>query len=162
MFRKTQKHIKRNKKALGTINIKIIDSHSASVGLGLLTMYAVDLKRKGKSYEEIISLVNKKRDKTYIYLVPDDLSYIVKGGRAPLKVKTIANLLRLRPVLGTKKGNLKPRGVLYGKSNTVNKFSTYLVKKLNIEKKYKLMIAHSDCEDKGKRFLNQLLKKQSQ
>ena len=47
--------------------------------------------------------INKKRNKTHVYLVPDDLSYIVKGGRAPAKVKTIANLFRLRPVLEQKK-----------------------------------------------------------
>ena len=144
-------------KKIKKINIKIIDSFTASVGLGLLAMYAVDLKQEGKNYKEIIALVNKKRNKTHIYLVPDDLNYIVKGGRAPAKVKTIANLFRLRPVLGTKKGNLKARGVLYGKSNTVGKFSKYLAKKLNQEKEYRLMVAHSNCENKGKDFINTLL-----
>jgi len=144
-------------KKIKKINIKIIDSYTASVGLGLLAMYAVDLKQEGKSYQEIIKLVNKKRDKTHVYLVPDDLSYIVKGGRAPSKVKTIANLFRLRPVLGTKKGQLKARGVLYGKSKTVDKLSQYLVKKLDSEKKYRLMISHSNCKDKGNRLLNRLL-----
>ena len=137
--------------------IKIIDSFSASVGLGLLAMYAVDLKQEGKSFDEIIKLVNKKRNNTEVFLVPDDLSYIVKGGRAPAKIKTIANLLRLRPVLGTKKGKLKARGVLYGKSRTSEKFSQYLTKKIKEDKKYRMIVAHSNCEEKGKRFMNQLL-----
>ena len=137
--------------------IKIIDSFTASVGLGLLAMYAVDLKQEGKSYNEIISLVNKKRNQTDVFLVPNDLTYVVKGGRAPAKVKTIANLLRLRPVLGTKKGKLKARGVLYGKSRTVEKFSKYLANKLKEDKKYRLMVAHSNCKEKGERFINQLL-----
>jgi len=145
-------------KKVKKIQIKIIDSFTASVGLGLLAMYAVDLKQEGKTYEQIISQVNKKRYKTHVYLVPDDLNYVVKGGRAPSKVKTIANLFRLRPVLGTKKGYLKARGVLYGKSNTTEKFSKYLVNKLDSDKKYRLMVAHSNCEDKGNRFLNKLLK----
>jgi len=137
--------------------IKIIDSWTASVGLGLLTMYAIDLKREGKKFEEIVSLLNKKKHQTEVYLVPDDLTYIVRGGRAPAKVKTIANLFRLRPVLGTKKGKLKARGVLYGKSKTTEKFAHYLTKKIKQEKKYKLMVAHSNCEEKGNRFLKQLL-----
>ena len=144
-------------KKIKKINIKIIDSFTASVGLGLLAMYAVDLKQEGKNYNEIISLVNKRKNKTHVFLVPDDLSYVVKGGRAPSKIKTIANLLRLRPVLGTKKGYLKARGVLYGKSKTSIKFSNYLVKKLDLNKRYRLMIAHSNCEEKGNRFLNKLL-----
>ena len=137
--------------------IKIIDSFSASVGLGLLAMYAVDLKQEGQSFDEIVKLLNKKRKQTEIFLVPDNLTYIVKGGRAPAKVKTIANLLRLRPVLGTKKGKLKARGVIYGKSKMVEKFSKYLTKKIKEDKKYRIMVAHSNCEEKGKQFLNQLL-----
>ena len=102
-------------------------------------------------------MLNKKRKQTEIFLVPDNLTYIVKGGRAPAKVKTIANLLRLRPVLGTKKGKLKARGVIYGKSKMVEKFSKYLTKKIKEDKKYRIMVAHSNCEEKGKQFLNQLL-----
>ena len=45
-------------KKIKKINIKIIDSFTASVGLGLLAMYAVDLKQEGKNFNEIISLVN--------------------------------------------------------------------------------------------------------
>ena len=137
--------------------IKIIDSLSASVGLGLLTMYAVDLKQEGKSYDQIVSLVRKKRERIEVYMVIDDLNYIVKGGRLPSKIKTIANLFRLRPVLGTKKGKLTARGVLYGKSSTVQKFTNFLYKKIKNQKKYKLMIAHSNCKEKGQRLLDQLM-----
>ena len=52
---------------------------------------------------------------------------------------------------------MKARGVLYGKSNTVGKFSKYLAKKLNQEKEYRLMVAHSNRENKGKDFINALL-----
>ena len=73
------------------------------------------------------------------------------------KIKTIANLLRLRPVLGTKKGKLKARGVLYGKSRTSEKFSQYLTKKIKEDKKYRMIVAHSNCEEKGKRFMNHVV-----
>ena len=147
-------------KNIKSIRTNIIDSWSASVGLGLLAMHAVDLKQNGKSYQHIISMVEKKKKQTQVFLVLDDLSYIVKGGRAPAKIKTIANLLRLRPVLGMKNGKLKPRGVLYGKSKMANKFGFYISKKMENNKKYRLMIAHANAKAKGEKLLDLILSSQ--
>jgi len=140
-------------------SIKTIDSYSASVGLGLLAIYAVDLKQHGKSYNEIISLVEKKKIKTHVFLVLDDMSYVVKGGRVPSNIKTIANLLRLRPILGIKKGKLKPRGVLYGKARMVDKFATFISKKIDSNKNYRVMIAHANSKVKGDKLSELLLSK---
>jgi len=137
-------------------NMKIIDSRSASVGLGLLAMYAVDLKQEGKPFKQIISMVNKKRNEITLYSIFDDLKYVVRGGRVPQKVKTIANLLRLRPVLGIKKGKLKARGVLCGKSRVVNKLAYYLSKKIKSEYKYRLLVAHSNSKERGNKLMKTL------
>jgi len=138
-------------------NIEVIDSYSASVGLGLLAIYAVALKEDGKSYSQIISMVNNKKEKTDVYLVVDDLYYIVKGGRVPSKIKTIANILRLRPVIGTKKGKLTARGVIYGRAKMAEKFALYLNKKLDVNKKYNIMVAHANCKEKGNDLINAIL-----
>ena len=138
--------------------IEIIDSKTASVGLGLLTMYAIELKQEGKSFKEIIEKVKIKMKQTKFYVVIEDLSYIVKGGRLPSKVKTIANLLRLRPILTTKKsGKMSIGGILYGKSRKVNKFSKFITSKIDTNKKYRLIVAHADCEEEGKRLINKII-----
>jgi len=142
-------------------SIKTIDSYSASVGLGLLAIYAVDLKQSGKPYNEMISLIEKKKFKTHVFLVLNDMSYVVKGGRVPNNIKTIANLFRLRPILGVKKGKLKPRGVLYGKSRMVEKFATFISKKIDSNKNYRIMIAHANSKVKGEKLSELLVSKNS-
>ena len=142
-------------------SIKTIDSYSASVGLGLLAIYAVDLKQSGKPYNEMISLIEKKKFKTHVFLVLNDMSYVVKGGRVPNNIKTIANLFRLRPILGVKKGKLKPRGVLYGKSRMVEKFATFISKKIDSNKNYRIMIAHANSKVIGEKLSELLVSKNS-
>ena len=145
-------------KNLSVDNIEIIDSKTASVGLGLLTMYAIELKQEGKSFNEIIKKVNEKMAVTNLYVVIDDLSYIVKGGRLPSKVKTLANLLRLRPILTTKKsGKISVGGVLYGKSNMVKKFAKFINTKIDTDKKYRLVVAHANCEQDGKDLIDKII-----
>tara|TARA_B100000965_G_scaffold50288_1_gene37012 strand:+ start:1884 stop:3683 length:1800 start_codon:yes stop_codon:yes gene_type:complete len=138
-------------------NIQVIDSYSASVGLGLLAIYAVDLKQSGKKYKEIVKKIQAHREKTQVFLMLKDLDYVVKGGRLPSKIKTLANLLRLRPVLGSKKGKLTARGVLYGHRNRVEKFVNFLSKKINPEKKYHIMIAHANDYENGEKLLKLLI-----
>ena len=137
--------------------IEVIDSASASVGLGLLAMYAVDLKQSGKSFKKILSMVNQKKNDIELYSIFDDLKYIVRGGRVPSKIKTIANLFRLRPVLGVKKGKLKPRGVLYGKSRVINKLAYFLSTKIKSEPKYRLLVAHSNAKERGNKLMQTLI-----
>jgi len=145
-------------KNISVKNIEVLDSKTASVGLGLLTMHAIELKQEGKSFNEIIKSVKAKMNQTKIYVVIDDLSYIVKGGRLPSKVKTIANLFRLRPVLTTKKsGKMSVGGILYGKSRMVNKFAKFINTKINKDKKYRLIVAHANCEKNGQNLIDQII-----
>jgi len=148
-------------KAIKIDNIEVIDSNSASVGLGLLAIYALDLKQSGKTYNEIINKVDQEKDNIQVFMVLKDLNYVVKGGRLPSKIKTIANLLRLRPVLGSKKGKLKARGVIYGHSNRVEKFATFLKSKIKDDKHYHIMIAHANDIKSGEKLLELLINKHS-
>ena len=145
-------------KSLKKTQLNIFDSKTASVGLGLLVMHAIELKQEGKTFNEIVYRLNQKMLKTKMFLVIDDLSYIVKGGRLPSKVKTISNIFRLRPVLTVKKsGKMTLGGVLYGKSNMMNKFSKFINKKINPKNKYNMIVAHANCKSRGENLLNNIL-----
>ena len=81
-----------------------------------------------------------------------DLKYIVRGGRLKPKIKTLADILRLTPVLVAKSGRLKPGGALLGKSNLVEKFANHVGKKLNPKFNYRLLVAHADNIIDGKKL----------
>ena len=138
-------------------NIKVLDSLSASVGLGLLAIHAVDLKQNGTSYNKIIKSIEQNKNKIQLFLLVKDLTYMVRGGRLPSKVKTIANLFRITPILGNKKGKIVPRGVFFGSKNRIEKYAKYLDSKIKEDKQYNIMIAHANDLENGKKLLNSLL-----
>ena len=82
-----------------------------------------------------------------------DLTYMVRGGRLPSKVKTIANLFRITPILGNKKGKIVPRGVFFGSKNRIEKYAKYLDSKIKEDKQYNIMIAHANDLENGKNYL---------
>ena len=120
-------------------------------------MHAVDLKQSGKSYNEILDSVEKKKADTEIYLLLYDLTYAVRGGRVPSKVKTIADLFRLTPILTAKSGKLKVAGTLKGKSDIVSKFSKYIFKKIDTNANYRMLIGHADSQDNGQILQNAII-----
>lgn len=60
---------------------------------------AVRLAEKGKSAEEIKSILEERQYQSSIYVTPDDLDYLKRGGRITPAVASVAKVLNIKPVL---------------------------------------------------------------
>ena len=93
----------------------VIDSHALSTGQGLLVMKACDLRKEGKSAEEIAETVNSLRDKVNTSFIPDTLLYLYKGGRCSTLSYYGAKVLSIHPMIAMKEGQLYPKKKYIGK-----------------------------------------------
>ena len=141
-------------------NISIIDSLSISGGMGLIVTYAAEAASKGYSKNEINQLISDIIPKTNVYASVFNLSYSVKGGRIPKVVKTISDIIKFNPILSANEmGKMKISGGFFGKKNFAKKTAVSLLKKLNKNKTYRIIITHCNCEDRATKFLNILKNK---
>lgn len=60
---------------------------------------AINLVNKGKSAKEIKEILEERQYKSSIYIVPDTLDYLKKGGRLTPAVASFAKVLNIKPVL---------------------------------------------------------------
>ncbi|WP_294154634.1 DegV family protein [uncultured Clostridium sp.] len=60
---------------------------------------AVSLAQKGKSASEIKEILEERQYMSSIYITPDDLDYLKKGGRITPAVASVAKVLNIKPVL---------------------------------------------------------------
>lgn len=93
----------------------VVDSHALSTGQGLLVMKACDLRKEGKSAEEIAETVNSLRDKVNTSFIPDTLLYLYKGGRCSTLSYYGAKVLSIHPMIDMKEGQLYPKKKYIGK-----------------------------------------------
>ena len=93
----------------------VVDSHALSTGQGLLVMKACDLRKEGKSAEEIAETVNSLRDKVNTSFIPDTLLYLYKGGRCSTLSYYGAKVLSIHPMIAMKEGQLYPKKKYIGK-----------------------------------------------
>jgi hypothetical protein len=146
-------------KRITDANINIIDSLSASVGLGLIVMETARLAKENKSHKEILDLLPNIISNSNVFLAVKDLSYIVKGGRLPAWVKKVADFLKIRPILTTKdngkmSAKMSAAGILRGTKFIPEKLSSFIINKMEKNTKYNILIGHCNALDDGKKLLN--------
>ncbi|PHQ79707.1 MAG: hypothetical protein COB66_06350 [Coxiella sp. (in: Bacteria)] len=125
--------------------ITIHDSMSFSAGQGLIVRFAAELAKSGMTSDKLTEALDEIIPKTYAYAGLMDLSYAVRGGRLPAKVKRIADFLRLIPVISVgKEGRLKATWKLFGRKHVPQKFLKKLLKNFSTNKTYRISIMHTN------------------
>ena len=146
-------------KAIKKFPIKVVDSYSASIGLGLIALSAAEAVKAEKNIDEIFSTVDEAVKNTSVFLGLETLDNVVKGGRISKNVKKIANLFRLNPILSfSSKGMLKAVGATIGNKNKANKFRKFVEKKIPENTSVRIGIAHAKMGDYAKKWASDLKK----
>ena len=129
-------------------HIRVIDSRNASVGQGLLAVYAAECSRAGVTADKTIEAIEALIPETLTYALVKDFRYAVRGGRVPAYVKSIADVLRLTPVIRTvPDGRVATGGFLLGRRNRLQKFARYVAKRAARDAPSIIAIGHALCRE---------------
>ena len=96
--------------------VHVFDSESASAGETYIALMLHDLIAAGKSFEQIVELVEEKIRSMHTLFVLDSLDNLVKNGRISKTVALLANVLSIRLLMsddghGAIKNISKARGI---------------------------------------------------
>ena len=91
-----------------TIPVRVVDSLTGSVGLGLMVREAVQLAQAGLSAAEIGARLEARRDQIKVFIMLKDLRYARMSGRVGALRETLASLLNVKPIIGVEDGALVP------------------------------------------------------
>ncbi len=91
-----------------TCNIEVIDSESASMGLGLIVITAAKLAREGASFNEVINTVRDSIKKVNIAAALDTLEFLQKGGRIGKAEAWLGSILSVKPIISMAEGEVIP------------------------------------------------------
>lgn len=83
----------------GDVRVEVVDSKSASFGIGLLVLEAAKAAEQGKSASEIVAHIESIRQQMRIYFLVGTLDYLQKGGRIGKAAALFGSLLNIKPIL---------------------------------------------------------------
>lgn len=127
-------------------DITVIDSKSASLGLGLLIYYAYDMLKKGASKDEIINWIEQNKLKVNHWFTPEDLNHLKRGGRISGTAAMVGTLLHIKPILFVdNQGRLIPVEKVKGRKKALKTLVEKLSKKIVNPEEEVIAISHGDC-----------------
>ncbi|MEW6517236.1 MAG: DegV family protein [candidate division FCPU426 bacterium] len=86
------------------VKIKLVDSKTASLGLGFLCLYARSLVRQNLSFDAIVDKVEQLVPKTLAVFSVDNLDTLERGGRISKAKAFFGKMLGVRPILAVQNG----------------------------------------------------------
>ena len=133
------------KEVAGSIDVRIIDSRNASMGLGLTVLDCAEAANKGASVEEVVALANSLLPRTHLFGALDTLENLKKGGRIGGAKAMLASALSIKPLIEIRSGLVEEAG----KQRTRSKALAFLVDVLKQHdgKLERVGILHAQCPD---------------
>lgn len=137
--------------------IIVIDSLCASMGEGFILYKANEMKKNGKSIDEIAEWIRANILKICHVIAVDDLFHLQRGGRVSKATAIVGSVVNIKPILHVDEtGKLIPIGKVRGRKKSL----TDLVDRMEVQAKGVendiVMISHSDCYEDAKSVANQI------
>lgn len=137
--------------------VTVIDSANAAAGEGLVAMHAAECAAAGLGAEAVIASVRACIKRTYTFASLKTLDAGVRGGRVPAWARTIANLLGVSPYLrSTPDGRIAIGGFLLGRADLTLKLARLVMRRMQPQLRYRLIVSHANAPAEGERLLEHL------
>ncbi len=97
-------------------NITVIDTMQNSGAQGLLVLKAAEAIDQNKSYDDIVSMIERLKHESRILVSVKTLKYMVKGGRVKKVTGLVGKILNLKPVISI---DDKGEGIIFDKGFSI-------------------------------------------
>src|SRR3954454_4793352 len=128
----------------GTIDVRVIDSHSITAGLGTQVLAAATAARDGRSADEIVTLVADLAPRTHVLGCLDTLENLKKGGRIGGAQALLGNLLSIKPLIDISTGKVEEAGKARTRKKALQWLADRLLEQPAVER---LSVCHGEAPD---------------
>lgn len=140
--------------------IKLIDSLNASLGQGILAIYASEMREKGMDidavYEELLAYPEKMNG---VFTV-GDLKYLARTGRISGSAAFVGNILNIKPILrGNKDGYIVQYKKCRGRKTSLNSLVSLVCDNIVDPENQIIGIAHADAYEDSLYVMDEIQKR---
>ena len=145
-------------KATGLDHIHLVDSATASLGIGLLALRAAELAEGGWPAEAIVEEVQRVRRQSGVFVTVDRFDNLLRSGRVTRGRAWLAGMLDVRPVLTVDdSGQIVPIDRIRGRENVIPRVLALLDRRLTPRPKtIRFGIAHAEAPEAADRLVTAL------
>ncbi|WP_028544094.1 DegV family protein [Paenibacillus taiwanensis] len=143
-----------------TNKVEVIDTKTASMGLGLLAVRAALMAKAGKSLTDLNEAIKQCVQQTRTYFTLDTLENAIRGGRLNRLKGTVASMLNIKVLMrANEDGVIETMEKIRGTQRVLKRMIEKVGEAWHHADRNWIALAHSNCEERAKEFLNALLEK---
>ncbi len=135
--------------AMGDYPIEIVDSRSASLGLGLLAIAAARYAAEGHDYHTVAAYVRALIPRLRVLFVVDTLEYLHKGGRIGGAKRLVGSVLSIKPVLHLENGRIEPLASIRTKSKAIQHMLDVVLEEMRGKSKIHAGVIHANAAEEA-------------
>jgi len=126
--------------------VYVVDTLCASLGQGLLVWYAANLKKQGKTMEEVRDWTEEHKLNLCHWFTVDDLHFLKRGGRISAATAVLGTMLSIKPVMHVdNEGHLIKVGTARGRNASLKVLVDHMEQTVLDLKGQSIFISHGDC-----------------
>lgn len=141
--------------------ITVLDTANVSFGQGLVVMKAVEMKKAGASFDEIVTWVEENKLHFITQFTVDDLFHLHRGGRVSKTTAIIGSIVSIKPLLiVNNEGKLVSASTVRGRKKSLNTLINNFLTAYNSNKDANKVIAvvHGDVPDDAQYVVDEIKK----
>lgn len=126
----------------------VVDTLSISLGQTILIQKASQLKKEGKSIEEVAKWVEDNKQKSAHWFTVDDLNFLKRGGRLSGTAALFGTMLSIKPLLKIgRDGKINVVDKIRGKNNSLMRLVDEVENSIENPEEQTVYVAHADSPD---------------
>ena len=126
--------------------IYTVDTLAASMGQGLLVWYAANMKKEGKSIEEVRDFVEGNKMNLVHWFTVNDLFFLKRGGRVSAATAILGTALQIKPVMHVDDaGKLIKVSTARGRKASIDALFAKIKQTATDVSEQTVFISHGDC-----------------
>ncbi len=136
---------------------EVIDTRGASLGEGIIALYADRLRRRGYSTEDAIKELYDHVERMFNVFTVDDLMHLKRGGRLSNVSAMIGTVLQIKPILkGDEEGKIVAFAKVRGRKQSIKTLAE-IYDKLAVEPEKQMVgIVQAGCRDEAEQLAEML------
>ncbi len=141
--------------------VHAVDTHSATIGQGMLVLEAADLRDAGRSPEEIAAHIEWRRAEIHQHFMVDDLNFLKRGGRLSGSAAMAGSIMHLKPILkGDEEGRIVLDKKLFGRKKALSTLADIFEENhTEGEDNRKVGISHTGSAEDAKQLAAELMER---
>src|SRR5699024_2218198 len=128
--------------------VEVIDSKIGSYALGKMIRNGIELEKQGKTYEEILAIVNTYPEQTEMYLLPASLDQLKRSGRVSTTQAVFASLLNINLLLRFENGKVIVEEKIRTKKRAERRLHKIISDAVNRDRLKEICVMHSGVKER--------------